>query len=213
MTCGEIQPLVLTANAAVLAPAAPGGEPAGAVTPVRLDADEVARRLAWQDGLLAFNGESLAQAAGEFARYSSTRIVIDDPALADEPLTGLYASSDPEGFARLRPCRWARAPWPPMALFASFDRPHLQKNLPFPGGKAAPGASMPTTTMGERPDQGGTMKPYSRVFAACRWPRCWRRPARRLRSGRSTSRPDWRPIPFRSSRARPACRSSLRPVG
>jgi transmembrane sensor len=100
MTCGEIQPLVLAANAAVLAPAAPGGEPAGRVTPVRLDADEVARRLAWQDGLLAFNGESLAQAAGEFARYSSTRIVIDDPALADEPLTGLYASSDPEGFAR-----------------------------------------------------------------------------------------------------------------
>jgi transmembrane sensor len=98
MTCqGASAPLLLAANAAVSAPV-DGAAPTAA--PVRLDADEVARRLAWQDGLLAFNGESLAQAAAEFARYSSTRIVIDDPALAAEPLTGLYASSDPEGFAR-----------------------------------------------------------------------------------------------------------------
>lgn len=98
MTCHGVRaPLLLAANAAFAAPVDGATEPAA---PVRLDADEVARRLAWQDGLLAFNGESLAQAADEFARYSSSRIVIDDPALAAEPLTGLYMSSDPEGFAR-----------------------------------------------------------------------------------------------------------------
>jgi transmembrane sensor len=96
---GESQPLVLAANVALVAPGENTAATA-AVVPVRLPADEIARRLAWQDGLLAFNGESLAQAAAEFGRYSSTRIVIDDPALAAEPLTGLYASSDPEGFAR-----------------------------------------------------------------------------------------------------------------
>jgi len=56
--------------------------------------------LAWKDGRLAFEGETLAQAASEFARYSDTRIVIDDPALAHEAITGLYQSNDPVGFAR-----------------------------------------------------------------------------------------------------------------
>jgi transmembrane sensor len=98
MTCHGVRaPLLLTANAAF---AVPVDGAAKSAAPVRLEVDEVDRRLAWQDGLLAFNGESLAQAADEFARYSSTRIVIDDPALAAEPLTGLYTSSDPEGFAR-----------------------------------------------------------------------------------------------------------------
>jgi transmembrane sensor len=100
MTCkGAPARVVVAANAAAVVPSE--GFQSGAVTaPVRLDADEVARRLSWQDGLLAFNGETLDQAAAEFARYSSTRIVIDDPSLAAETLTGLYASSDPSGFAR-----------------------------------------------------------------------------------------------------------------
>ena len=100
MTCkGATAPLIVSANAAAVMPQ---GDADGRVvaTPVTLDADEVSRRLAWQDGLLAFNGETLSRAAAEFSRYSSTRIVVDDPALAAEPLTGLYASSDPEGFAR-----------------------------------------------------------------------------------------------------------------
>lgn len=100
MTCkGAAAPLIVSANAAAVIP--PGDADGRVVaTPVTLDADEVSRRLAWQDGLLAFNGETLSRAAAEFSRYSSTRIVVDDPALAAEPLTGLYASSDPEGFAR-----------------------------------------------------------------------------------------------------------------
>ena len=101
MTCkGAPSPLLVAANAAAVVPEAGFTNQVAPSAPVALDADEVARRLSWQDGLLAFNGETLGQAAAEFARYSSTRIVIDDPTLAAEPLSGLYASSDPGGFAR-----------------------------------------------------------------------------------------------------------------
>ena len=56
--------------------------------------------MAWQDGHIAFEGESLAEAAAEFARYSDTRIIIDDPALAQEEIAGLFKATDPVGFAQ-----------------------------------------------------------------------------------------------------------------
>lgn len=62
--------------------------------------EAVTRELAWRDGKLAFEGESLSQAAEAFARYSDTRIQIRDPALAREPVTGLFAANDPAGFSR-----------------------------------------------------------------------------------------------------------------
>ncbi|SFK14247.1 FecR domain-containing protein [Caulobacter sp. UNC279MFTsu5.1] len=62
--------------------------------------EAVTRELAWRDGKLAFEGESLDQAAAAFARYSDTRIQIRDPALAREPVTGLFAANDPAGFSR-----------------------------------------------------------------------------------------------------------------
>jgi transmembrane sensor len=58
------------------------------------------RQLAWQTGQIAFEGETLAQAAEEFARYSDTKIVIDDPALAKEEIAGLFKATDPVGFAK-----------------------------------------------------------------------------------------------------------------
>ncbi|MDP5280803.1 FecR domain-containing protein [Sphingomonas sp. DG1-23] len=60
----------------------------------------VARELSWREGKLAFEGETLKQAADAFARYSDIRIQIGDPALAREPVTGLFAASDPVGFSR-----------------------------------------------------------------------------------------------------------------
>jgi transmembrane sensor len=57
------------------------------------------RELAWQDGRIAFEGQTLAQAAAEFARYSDTKIVIDDPGLAKEEIAGLFQANDPVGFA------------------------------------------------------------------------------------------------------------------
>lgn len=62
--------------------------------------EAVTRDLAWRDGKLAFEGETLGQAAAAFARYSDTRIQIRDPALAREPVTGLFAANDPAGFSR-----------------------------------------------------------------------------------------------------------------
>jgi transmembrane sensor len=66
-----------------------------AVTP-----DEVGRRLAWREGMVAFHGETLAQAADEFARYADERIVIDDPMVARRTVVGLFVANDPINFAQ-----------------------------------------------------------------------------------------------------------------
>lgn len=65
------------------------------VTPV-----EVQRKLIWREGRIVFDRESLATAAAEFVRYSDTRIVIDDPSLRNEEITGSFQATDPVGFAR-----------------------------------------------------------------------------------------------------------------
>ena len=97
------QPTPVRVSADVLAEAASsaaGAGDAGAVSTRQVGAEAVARGLAWRDGMLSFNGESLAEAAAEFDRYSSVRIVIDDPRLGRETLTGLFSVSDPQGFAK-----------------------------------------------------------------------------------------------------------------
>jgi transmembrane sensor len=71
----------------------------GSVRLTALTQPELRRELAWTQGMLAFEGESLAQAAAAFARYSRLRIIIDDPALARRKVTGWFATSDPRGFA------------------------------------------------------------------------------------------------------------------
>lgn len=67
---------------------------------VAVPATEVGRELAWREGRIAFEGETLAEAAEEFARYSDTRIRIDDPAIAREQIAGLFQANDPVGFAQ-----------------------------------------------------------------------------------------------------------------
>jgi transmembrane sensor len=70
------------------------------VTASEISPLEIQRQLMWRDGRLLFQGESLAEAAAEFARYSDTRIVIPDPDLAREEVSGSFQSGDPVGFAR-----------------------------------------------------------------------------------------------------------------
>lgn len=60
----------------------------------------VTRELAWREGKIAFEGETLAAAAISFARYSPVSIVIEDPDLSQETVTGLFAANDPVGFSR-----------------------------------------------------------------------------------------------------------------
>ncbi len=61
--------------------------------------DVLTRGLAWRDGQLDFEGESLAQAAAEFARYSRQKLIVADPELGRRHISGLFAATDPEGFA------------------------------------------------------------------------------------------------------------------
>ena len=60
---------------------------------------EVGRQLAWRVGRIAFHGETLAEAAAQFSRYSDVHIQIDDPEIAKEKVTGLFVAQDPVGFA------------------------------------------------------------------------------------------------------------------
>ncbi len=72
----------------------------GGAEMVALAARDIDRALAWREGRLAFEGETLAQAAAAFARYGGPYIRVADPALAQEPITGLFAANDPSGFSR-----------------------------------------------------------------------------------------------------------------
>lgn len=91
---GKEQPMRLAANTMALA------APDRHVEVKALQPLEVGRLLAWRDGMISFNGDTLAHAASQFARYSDTRIVIDDPTVASRRVVGLYAAGNPEGFAR-----------------------------------------------------------------------------------------------------------------
>lgn len=62
--------------------------------------EAVHRRLAWREGLIFFEGATLADAAMEFSRYSDRMILIDDQRVAERRVVGVFSSSDPEGFAK-----------------------------------------------------------------------------------------------------------------
>jgi transmembrane sensor len=59
-----------------------------------------ARETSWLAGRLMFENQTLAAVAGEFSRYSDQKIVFDDPALADERITGTFRSGDVGTFVR-----------------------------------------------------------------------------------------------------------------
>jgi transmembrane sensor len=65
-----------------------------------LSVGQIGRELAWREGKIALQGETLAEAAAVYARYSNTPIVIADPDLAQMQVTGLFAVNNPLGFSR-----------------------------------------------------------------------------------------------------------------
>lgn len=75
------------------------GETLAAVS--RVEPREIARQLAWQDGMLDFQGETLAEVIAEAGRYTSTRITIDDAELEDLHVTGYFKAGDVETLLRL----------------------------------------------------------------------------------------------------------------
>jgi transmembrane sensor len=68
--------------------------------PQVLPPSTVGRLLAWREGMVGLDGETLAEAAAEFNRYNDRRIVIDDPALGRERLVGYFRANDPDSFVR-----------------------------------------------------------------------------------------------------------------
>jgi transmembrane sensor len=94
------RPVLLAANTQVTLAPLSLRQPAQLEVPQLVSPASLARELAWREGKVSFEGEPLAKVAATFARYSDTRIIIADPLLAREPVTGLFDAHDPAGFAR-----------------------------------------------------------------------------------------------------------------
>ena len=90
----NVQPVRITANTMAMSP-----DDQTDIIAQAVPSAQVRRAMAWQEGQIAFEGQTLAQAAAEFSRYSDTRIVVEDPALAREEIAGLFKATDPVGFA------------------------------------------------------------------------------------------------------------------
>jgi transmembrane sensor len=63
------------------------------------NASSIDRALAWREGKIDLAGVRLADAAAEFNRYNRRRLVIADPAIAEERFDGIFRTDDLEGFA------------------------------------------------------------------------------------------------------------------
>src|SRR5262249_17435005 len=60
-----------------------------------LRSNEITNQLAWTEGRLVFQGETLRQAAAEFNRYNRRKIVIDDQSIADLRIGGAFSPTEP----------------------------------------------------------------------------------------------------------------------
>jgi transmembrane sensor len=56
--------------------------------------DAVASRLAWREGMLAFQGEPLEEVLREFSRYTNSRFVITEPRLRGLRIGGYFSAGD-----------------------------------------------------------------------------------------------------------------------
>lgn len=67
-------------------------------TPVeKVSQEQVQRDLAWQQGMLIFDGESLSTALIEISRYTSSRFEILDPKIASMKVAGYFKANDIDG--------------------------------------------------------------------------------------------------------------------
>lgn len=59
-----------------------------------IDEQLLANGLAWQSGILVFQGETLEQALTEISRYTERRLLIVDPSISDASVGGRFKTSD-----------------------------------------------------------------------------------------------------------------------
>jgi transmembrane sensor len=64
------------------------------------DPGEAGRKLAWLDGKVVLQEQSLADAVAEFNRYNTRMLVIADPRLQGRKFVGQYRIDQPERFAQ-----------------------------------------------------------------------------------------------------------------
>lgn len=62
---------------------------------------ELSNELGWRRGVLIFKHTALSDAAAEFNRYNTTKLVIADPAIARVEIGGTFPSGDVAAFARV----------------------------------------------------------------------------------------------------------------
>jgi transmembrane sensor len=64
----------------------------------RISTAEMDRTLAWRQGAIALNGQTLEQAVAEFNRYNRQRISVDDRSVSGLRLAGYFQSTEPGSF-------------------------------------------------------------------------------------------------------------------
>ena len=67
---------------------------------VRRDKPNLTPLLAWQTGQAIFENEELVDAAAEMNRYTTMKLVVDDPAISRLRMSGVYRVGDNAAFAR-----------------------------------------------------------------------------------------------------------------
>ena len=67
--------------------------------PIQLDTPNLVPLTAWQTGQAIFENEALSAVVAEMNRYSTVRLEVDDPAVANLRLSGVYRVGDNEALA------------------------------------------------------------------------------------------------------------------
>ncbi len=63
--------------------------------------ERVEDALAWREGMLSFDHETLAEVAAEFNRYNRKQMIVTDPEVARIRIGGAFPASSPNAFVRL----------------------------------------------------------------------------------------------------------------
>lgn len=94
-------PLLAAGQRAIIPEAAVERAPASPVVVAEVTAQEMSRRLAWQEQRFEFGPAPLREVVEEFNRYSPHRLVIADPAIAGLSVGGALPAGDVRTFVRL----------------------------------------------------------------------------------------------------------------
>lgn len=70
----------------------------GTIATTRLVPEQIAQRISWQQGMLSFAGETLAQAVEDFNRYRRVPLVIGDPQIASIRIGGTFKANNSDQF-------------------------------------------------------------------------------------------------------------------